>query len=468
MLTYFPKYFANRAMLLYAILMLLIPLAFGYPMAWYWWIFGIVEVCGFFYFSNALSKEWLNYEGTKMEQTLFLSSAFIRIIYVTISYFVYQSLTGDPFEFGAADSHWYDSMGRLGADIIWGADIEWSVFTQGAELTDLGYPVFMTIVYALTGKSIFLSRCIKALLSAWTVVLMYRLARRTFGEDVGRLTAIFCMLMPNLIFYCGINLKETEMLFLTVFFIERADKIFRSTYARGQDVFLLVLAGLVSYFFRGVLCALLFLSVAATVVLGSARIKKGGKWAMEGVLLVLLGVLVLWNITSETLQIGDYANVQEQQNDNMQWRSQREGGNTFAEKAGAAIFAPLIFTIPFPTMVNIPYQQDQQMIHGGNFVKNITSFFTIFAMVILLLSGKWKDDMLPLAFTLGYLFVLVFSNYAQSERFHIPSLPFELMFAAYGLSQIQNKHKTWFNVWIMFILVANIGWAWFKLRGRGM
>ncbi|MCQ2179208.1 MAG: glycosyltransferase family 39 protein [Bacteroidales bacterium] len=468
MLTYFPKFFANRAMLLYAILLLLIPLAFGYPMAWYWWLFGIAEVCGFFYFSNALSKVWFNYQGTRMERTLFLSSAFIRIIYVTISYFIYQSLTGDPFEFGAADSHWYDSMGRLGADIIWGADIEWSVFTQGVELTDLGYPVFMTMVYALTGKSIFLSRCIKALLSAWTVVLMYRLARRTLGEDVGRLTAIFCMLMPNLIFYCGINLKETEMLFLTVFFIERADKIFRSTHARGQDIFLLILAGLVSYFFRGVLCALLFLSVAATVVLGSARIKKGGKWAMEGVLLVLLGVLVLWNITSETLQIGDYANVQEQQNDNMQWRSQREGGNAFAEKASAAIFAPLIFTIPFPTMVNIPYQQDQQMIHGGNFVKNITSFFTIFAMVLLLLSGKWKDDMLPLAFTLGYLFVLVFSNYAQSERFHIPSLPFELMFAAYGLSQIKNKHKTWFNVWIIFLFAVNVGWAWFKLRGRGM
>ena len=437
-------------------------------MAWYWWLFGLAEVGGFFYFSNALTKKWSRLNGTALEQKLFLSSALVRLIYVVISFFVYTSLTGDPFEFGAADARWYDSMGRLGSEIIWGADIEWSVFTEGVDWTDLGYPTYLAVLYALLGKSILLTRCVKGLLGAWTVVLMYRLARRNFGDEVGRMTGIFCMLMPNLIFYCGIHLKETEMLFLTVFFIERADKIFRSTHASGQDIFLLVLSGIASYFFRGVLCALLFLTIAATAVMGSAKIKKGGKWAIEGMLLFLLGGLVLWNITSETLQVGDYSNVQEQQNDNMQWRAERSGGNAFAVKAGAAVFAPLIFTIPFPTMVNIPYQQDQQMIHGGNFVKNITSFFTILAMFLLLLSGKWRDNLLPIAFSLGYLVVLVFSNYAQSERFHIPSLPFELMFAAYGLSQFKNRYKNWFTIWLAFIFVANVGWAWFKLRGRGM
>lgn len=468
MLTYFPKYFSDRAILVYVVLLLLVPIAFGYPMAWYWWLFGLVEVCTFFYFSNVLTKEWRRLGGIILSRKLFLSSALIRLIYVVVSYFVYSSLSGDPFEFGAADSRWYNAMGRLGADIIWGADIEWSVFTQGVDMTDLGYPVCLSVLYALLGKSIFLTRCVKAILSAWTVVLMYRLATRNFGDDVGRMTGIFCMLMPNLIFYCGIHLKETEMLFLTVFFIERADKIFRSNRAKGQDILLLVLSGIAAYFFRGVLCALLFLTLAATAILGSAKIKKGGKWALEGVMILMLGGLVLWNITSESLQIGDYANVQEQQNDNMQWRAERTGGNAFAVKAGAAVFAPLIFTIPFPTMVNIPYQQDQQMIHGGNFVKNVTSFFTILALISLLVSGKWRDNLLPIAFSLGYLVVLVFSNYAQSERFHIPSLPFELMFAAYGISQFKNKYKNWFTIWLAFIFMVNFGWAWFKLRGRGM
>ena len=47
-------------------------------------------------------------------------------------------------------------------------------------------------------------------------------------------------------------------------------------------------------------------------------------------------------------------------------------------------------------------------------------------------------------------------------------LPFALIFAAYGISTMQKKHKQWFNYWIMFIFIVNIAWAWFKLKGRGM
>lgn len=466
--TFFPKYFSDRAILLYVILLLLVPLFFGFPMPWYWWLFGLVEVLGFFYFSNMMTKAWMNVSGKNMERKLFMTSSVIRLLYVVISYFLYDMMTGQPFEFNPGDALWYNDMGRLGADIVWGADVKWSVFTQGAEVTDLGYPFYLAAIYSLTGRSIFLTRCIKALISSWTVVLMYRLASRNFGEEVGRITGVFCMLMPNLIYYCGMHLKETEMLFLVVFFIEKADKIFRSSKAKADDIFWMVLAGFATYFFRGVLSALLFLSLAATVVLGSARIKKGGKWAIEGILLIMLGGVVLWNMTNETLGNGEYSNVQEQQEANMQWRAEREGGNAFAANVGSVVFAPLIFTIPFPTLVNIEYQQDQQMLNGGNFVKNITSFFTLFALILLLISGKWRDNMLPIAFTIGYLIVLVFSNYAQSERFHIPSLPFELMFAAYGVSLFNRSRKNWFAIWLIFIFFANMGWAWFKLRGRGM
>lgn len=37
------------------------------------------------------------------------------------------------------------------------------------------------------------------------------------------MAGIFYMLMPNLIMYTGSHLKEAEMVFLTVAFIERAD-----------------------------------------------------------------------------------------------------------------------------------------------------------------------------------------------------------------------------------------------------
>lgn len=62
------------------------------------------------------------------------------------------------------------------------------------------------------------------------------------------------------------------------------------------------------------------------------------------------------------------------------------------------------------------------------------------------------------------------STFAKSERFHQPVMPFEFMFAAYGLSiaVTKLKYKRWFTYWCVLMLVACIAWNWFKLAGRGL
>ena len=64
----------------------------------------------------------------------------------------------------------------------------------------------------------------------------------------------------------------------------------------------------------------------------------------------------------------------------LDFRSTRDNGNKFAKYAGAAVFAPMIFVIPFPTVVGTPEQQNQQFINGGNFVKNVLGFFMLIAV----------------------------------------------------------------------------------------
>lgn len=78
--------------------------------------------------------------------------------------------------------------------------------------------------------------------------------------------------------------------------------------------------------------------------------------------------------------------------------------------------------------------------------------------------------MLPLSFMMGYLIVLVMSTFAQSERFHQPAIPFEFMFAAYGLSiaVTKKKYKRWFTYWCALMFIACIAWNWFKMAGRGL
>ena len=81
---------------------------------------------------------------------------------------------------------------------------------------------------------------------------------------------------------------------------------------------------------------------------------------------------------------------------------------------------------------------------------------------------------------LGYIVVLALSTFAQSERFHQPAMPMELMFAAYGIQQAlmgvpitkgigsRATYKRWFMMWLGVMFVACVAWNWFKLAGRGL
>lgn len=471
MLSYFPKYYTDKAMSVYFALLVCVPVIFGYPMEWYFWIFGIVEVVGFFYFAHQLPIAWKNYSPKVFTKKIFTTALIIRVIYVVFSYWFYVEMTGTPFEFGAADVGFYNEMGQYGHKLL--SSGEWNLiekFKQYADvgLSDSGYPIYLSFVYWILDDSIFLTRILKTIWSAWTCVLVYKLASRNFGESVGRMAAIFCMLMPNFIYYCGIHLKETEMVFLIMLFAERADFSMRAKQLDWKALIVAILAACMLFLFRTALAAVAMIALATTLMLSSRKVLSLNKKIAIGAFVVLAMFATVGNkMISEAEELINKVNSG-QQDTNMEWRSNREGGNEFAKYASAAVFAPMIFTIPFPTLVETPGQQDQRMIHGGNYVKNITSAFTIFALFSLLFSGEWRKHVLIIAVCCGYLVVMTLSEFAHSERFHLPALPFSLIFAALGISCLQNKQKKWYNYWLILIFVANIAWAWFKLRGRGM
>jgi hypothetical protein len=472
MLSYFPKYYTDRAMYVYFALLVCVPIIFGYPMEWYFWIFGIVEVVGFFYFAHQLPIAWKNYSPKAFAKKLFTTALIIRIIYVVFSYWFYNEMTGSPYEFNAADVGFYNEMGKLGHKLLsaWKFNLlyEFKITGNEIDLSDSGYPLYLSFVYWIFDDSILITRIIKCFWSAWTCVLIYKLATRNVGESVGRMASIFCMLMPNLIYYCGMHLKETEMVFLIVLFAERADFAMRSKQLDWKALIIAIVSACLLFLFRTALAAVAMIALATTLMLSSRKVLSLSKKIAIGTFVILAMFATVGNqMMSEAEELINKVNSG-QQDVNMDWRSTRKDGNEFAKYAGAAVFAPMIFTIPFPTLVNTPTQQDQRMIHGGNYVKNITSAFTIFALFSLLFSGEWRKHVLIISVCCGYLVVIALSEFAHSERFHLPALPFSLIFAALGISYLNNKHKKWYNYWFMLIFIANIAWAWFKLRGRGM
>ena len=469
MLNYFPKYYTDKAMYVYFALLVCVPVIFGYPMEWYFWIFGIVEVVGFFYFAHQLPIAWKNYSPKVFTKKLFTIALIIRIIYVVFSYWFYNAMTGSPFEFNPGDVMFYNEMGQYGHKLLsngdWNLLEKFETYAKMA-LSDSGYPIYLTIVYWIFDDSILITRIIKCFWSAWTCVLVYKLASRNFGESVGRIAAIFCMLMPNFIYYCGIHLKETEMVFLIVLFAERADYAMRTKKLDWKALIVAILSACILFLFRTALAAVAMIALATTLMLSSRKVLSLSKKIVIGTFVILAMFATVGNqLMAEAEELLNKADGN--QDNAMEWYANRKGGNELAKYAGAAVFAPMIFTIPFPTLVDTPNQENQRMINGGNYVKNITSALTIFALFSLILSGNWRKHVLILSVCCGYLVVIALSAFAHSERFHLPALPFSLILAALGVSLLTNKQKKWYNYWLILIFVANIAWAWFKLKGRG-
>lgn len=463
MLTYFPKYFSTRAIICYVVTLALVSFMFmSNALPFVYVLFGLIPVIIFYTYASQLTMKWQTCGAGPFTKKLFTTALLLRVISVFIIYFFYMSKNGSPYKFGSGDDTFYAFIASFWHDQ--GFQEMTYVMKNSIDLSDSGYPWWLGFECLLFGTHVLPHRLIKCVIDAFSCVLIYQLAKRNFGESTGRIAAIFCLLIPNMWYYCGMTLKETEMTFMTILFVERADYALRSPKITFGNIILPGTVILIMFTFRTALAAVLLAAMTAALILSS------GKQLQAWKKVVYTSLFVIWmflTVGAEMIQETQalWAARTENQSVGYEWRAQT---NSFAKYATASVFAPLIFTIPFSSLVAIPGQENQMMMNGACFIKNIMSGFTILALFLLLIRGDWRKHILPIAVMCGYLVVLVFSNFAHSERFHFPVLPLELMFAAYGVSQVTNKHKRWFMIWSIGICIANIAWAWIKLAGRGI
>ena len=492
-----PKWLSAYSIIAYVLALTMVTIMYtNYSMAWYYMLAGILFVTIFFLYGSKVIRGTLVQRDRKestFEKHIFVIAFVPRLLYMLLIYWIFQENYGDAFGFENADPTYYDELGVYVATLIEKGDYHFydaiSKFSGHDDIADMGYGIYVGFIYWLTGTgtaenihllggsatastlSILSVRLMKCVWSSLTVLLIYRLAKRNFETRVARIAAVFVALWPNFWYYCTSHLKEVEMVFLAVLFVEQADQMMRSRKFTAWKVIPVLIIAAAIFTFRTPLGLVALLALVFSIVMSSTKVVTWGKRIIVGALAIaLIGIVAGNRIQERTESLMEQVQT-DSQDKNMEWRSQRENGNELAKYAGAAVFAPMIFTLPFPTMAR-PYegQEMQQLNHGGNYIKNIMSFFTIFAMIMLLMSGRWREHLLPLSFMLGYLLVLTMSEFAQSERFHQPIMPFEFMFAAYGLNiaVTKKKYKRWFTYWCALMVVAALAWNWFKLSGRGL
>ena len=469
MLSFLPKYFTYIAIGLYFILLFICMTGFSNNMLPAIWIlFGIIEVFVFFYFSNYITKIWQYVNEQVFIKKLFWGAFVLRFMFVCFSYLFFYAMNGTPFEFEAADSTGYYNESKWITGLL--EDGKFDIYLKyiGINYADMGYPLYLAILRFIFGDFLIIPRLIKALLGAFTCVAIYKIGRNNFGESAGRIAGILGMLSPNLIFYCGLHVKETEMVFLVVYFVYYGDKILRSANYNLKDISILCIISASIFLFRTVLAACLIASVLLTVFFVSNRILSLGKRIFIFFTIGLLSILILLN--SQGGLIKEYlTDGNKNLNDQMENLSTRTdgggGGNKFAKYGSKSIFFPLMILGPLPTLVDTD-QKNIMMLAGGYFTRNIYAFFVFIAFLTLYKLKLLRNHLLLLSTVLSYLFVLGSSGFALSERFHLPIVPFLLVFAGYGITQLNAKNKKYYLPHIALVMILIIGWNWFKLAGR--
>jgi len=465
MVTFFPKQIANKGILLYILSLTIVSVLYmKYAIPWYFMLMGMVEVSLFFLLAPKFSRSLLKYTPDKFEKKIFWTAFVLRTLWVVFSFFFYIQQTGQPFEYNVADAYGYH------ADAEWASSAKWDnvmdyLFYSRNGYSDSGYVFYLTILYKIIGSNIFPARIVKAFISSFMCVLIYRLASRNIGEEPGRMAAVFCVLMPNLYVYCGLHLKETEMLFLEVAFLERTDYAMRQKKIKFWDVIVpLLLCGSL-FFFRTALGAVAAMSFFTALLFSTnkviTRVRKFqiAIWAVLAVLIV--GGSAIMTEIENLLQ--KRSSAQE-----MKRLEQTSRGNLWAKYATGTVMAPMIFVLPFTTMVDTD-QYNQLVIHGGNFVRNFMGAFVLIGLFTAIFTKKtWRNLSLIGSFTIFYLLVIAMSGFANSERFLLPGLPGLLIIAAYGVSELTTKSVKFVKVWYFVVVLMQVGWAFFKLGSRGL
>lgn len=465
--TFIPRYFTQKGIVVFFILTVFLLLLYIQRIVPVQWIFfNLVEVIVFFYLSSTLSIRWAQVSTTLFARKLFQTSFFIRLIWVLFSYYFFTWMTGKPFELLAADSTGYHG------EAVWLAALldahRWDVYVAyiGKNYSDMGYPTYLGVMYYLFGDGVLLPRLIKAVLGSLTCLFVYKLARNNFNESTGRMAGIMAMLVPNLIYYTGLHLKETEMIFLVVSFVYLADQAIRARGIQITRLLLLGVLGLLLFYFRTVLAGCLIGSVTLAAFLTSTRISA--KIKRTGLILLLIAGGYFLSSTQIGDNINEYLRTRDQnltsQMDNFATRE--DGANKLARYGSRGIFLPFMLIVPLPTLVYIEDQPNAMMLAGAYFTRNIYAFFVFVALITLYKRKQLREHLLLLAVIFSYIFVLASSGFALSERFHLPLVPFLLILAAYGVSQMNRKNTKYFTPYLFFIALLVIGWNWFKVAGR--
>lgn len=462
------RHFQWMGVALYLAALLIVSVCFrSYALKPLWMVWGIATILFFFGLTYYCHRNWQHNETQSFLRKVFWWALGIRIVYVVSIVFYYYWQTGVSFEYQAADSWRYHQTATYLSKMVRDGQVGEAFYLLNSNtvgFSDQGYLLYLTTLYTCFDNNILGPRLLKALMSAYTCVAIYKLASRSLGEKTGRLAAVMAVFLPQFIHYNGTYLKETELVFLTTLALERMDYLIRSKRYTVWNILVPILLTALTLGFRTIVgmvlvaCFMVYVAFCPKELLSrKARLITLGITVVIAVLFLFTPIGWEMYIVYKINFLTGNALVEKYQN----------MGLRYAELANYRYMAPGAFTLPLTNLVEVA-NENQKMMNGTYFVKNYLAFFAIWCFVAAFRQKSYRDFSLIGSFTLFYVVIIAFSFAFNSERYHQPALPGLLILAAYGMTRFKRRDFAFYYSYDLLLLVAIVAWNYIKLAARGL
>lgn len=432
-----------------------------------WIAWGMGTVLFFFGLTTFFHRRWRHDDTKVFLRKVFWWALGIRVVHVGAIIFYYYWQTGVSLEYQAADSWMYHNTATYLSRLLReGQIVELFRVLNGSTrgFSDQGYLLYLTTLYTCFDNNILGPRLLKALMSAYTCVAIYKLASRSLGERTGRLAAVMAVFLPQFLHYNGTYLKETELVFLTTLALERMDYLIRSQRYTFWNILVPILLTALTLGFRTVVGMALIASFMVYVACcPKALLSRKARLITLGII-VFVAVLFLFTPIGWEMYIVYKINFLT--GDAMVEKYQ-DMGLRYAEYASYKYMAPGAFTLPLTNLVEVA-NANQKMMNGTYFVKNYLAFFALWCFVAAIRQKRCRDFSLMGTYTLLYVLIIAFSFAFNSERYHLPALPGILIMAAYAMTHFKRKDFAFFYSYDLLLLAAIVAWNYLKLSARGL
>lgn len=419
------------------------------------------------------------YQRGDFRRKLFIVSFSFRMVYMLILLFLWYFFTDTPFSIEAVDAF---AFHREGVKLA--SDFSFSYLIDGGyshfNLDDRFYPFVLGILYSISENSVVFVRIFQVFVSSLTVVFLYDTIKLIDDEIRARIASLLLTFSGIIVFFTGIHLKETWMIFFLMLMIRSVVFLLNQ-----KHLILNSLCVAVSLFaLLGMRFALFFIALFSIPFylvflqrIGKRKINIFIK-TLTIVFITLSSYLIFnhttyWNFGVEETTNTIIGNDEKQTSSGRASRFQSQ--NIVKMFSAGVIATPIAFLTPFPSLTRTNINpiarvpQTEQWYHIGNlFFWGILSYFYFIGMFLMVKHKVLRKYANFLFLSIFYTVALLVSMYLTSIRFNVIKLFLVIPFVAYGISYANTKiFRYWTPYTVVYCLLVVV-WNYLKLARAGL